>query len=394
MNPFGREQILAAGPDDVTTSSGPTEQPNVAGATGRSRRGRRAAWLTPWVAVGVFGLAGLLTGQASRGQEPILDSAGGSPWADAPASDPGRFDFLAGLSPPPLFPFASFYIDYRIRRFSDAHVTYEFGVSDPRGPNPISRLQFPISSTWNGLEVGLESPSWAVHAEWLTPWSDRIDGRLEDRDWLLVGPEASHLGIADERWIDGQVVDVAFEFLLAESRGGLPISVWPVGGFRWQKFELMAFDGKQLQEYDLWFFGPIHLPGDVLHFRQEYYHYYGGGQLRIDFPDGGLLPGWRLTFQGDGAYVDGCNLDHHLLREGVRITKQNTHGGAWHVGVTAEVFLSEMLTVGVEGEHTVIRTAGNHHWINEPLGIDEMWSRGVHATSEQTSITVFLRLRR
>ena len=147
----------------------------------------------------------------------------------------------------------------RIRRFSDAHVTYEFGVSDPRGPNPISRLQFPIRSTWNGLEVGLESPSWAVHAEWLTPWSDRIDGRLEDRDWLLVGPEASHLGIADERWIDGQVVDVAFEFLLAESRGGLPISVWPVGGFRWQKFELMAFDGKQLQEYDLWFFGLVQI---------------------------------------------------------------------------------------------------------------------------------------
>ena len=161
----------------------------------------------------------------------------------------------------------------------------------------------------------------------------------------------------------------------------------------------MAFDLTQLKGFDdqlyefVWFLEPLTTAGNAIRFWQEYYQYYAGGQLHVDLPSGALLPRARLTFQGDWAHIQGFNFDHHLLREGIFITRQNTNGNAWHVGVTAEIFLSDYFTVGVEGEYTQIRTAGSHHFINEPLGIDQTWSRGVHVSSEQTAITVFLRLR-
>jgi len=360
-------------------------------------------------------MAALLSGVNSPAQEPAYypsdyPSAGPScedgPACDAgPACGPGLCGLLAGMGTAPCRHFGEFYVDYRIRRFGAAYTSYEFGDIDPTGASPLSQLKFPLNSTWNGLEVGLESPRWAVRGEWLTPAGGGIDGQLQDRDWLWQfaglppSRDFSDLGVAPQRWIDGQMADVALEIKLWESQGGVPISVWPVGGFRWQKFELMAYDFRQLKGFDIqtyqyvWLLPPPVTPGDVIRFRQEYYHYYLGGQLRMDLDCGGPLPPVRLTFQGDWADIRAYNSDHHLLREGIFIIKQNTQGDAWHVGVTGEIFFTDQFTVGVEGEYTQIRTSGSHHFINQPLAIDQTWTRGVHVWSNQTAVTFFMRLR-
>ena len=229
MNRFLWRQHLA-GAQDPPTGSAP-EEANAAGPTGRCRRWRRPAGLTPSVAVCAFVLAALLIGRNSPAQEAVFDSPGQPYGVDGPSYDPGLSGFFGSMAPPRPFGSASLYADYRIRRFSDAHVTYEFGAPEPAGANPLSRLEFPINSNWNGLELGLEAPSYALRAEWLTPWSDRIDGQLDNRDWLWQfaglpqSPVFSNLGVADERWIDGHMVDVAFELLLWEEPFGLPISV-------------------------------------------------------------------------------------------------------------------------------------------------------------------------
>jgi hypothetical protein len=353
----------------------------------------------------ILAMAGLLAGGNSPAQEPTCYPNDGMLCTDAPPCDPGPCSRLACLLTSPCRCFGTFYVDYRIRRFAEAHTSFEFADPDPAGPDPLSQLEFPLNSTWNGLEVGLENPCWAVRAEWLTPFSKRLDGRLTDRDWLWQyagyppSPDPSDLGIAEQRWIDGQMVDVAFEIRLFEGRLGVPISVWPVGGFRWQKFDIMAFDLTQLKGFDTqsyefaWLVPPVRIEGDAIRFWQEYYHYYAGGQLRLDFEGRGLLPDVRLTFQGDWADIQAFNHDYHLLREGVFVTKENTHGDAWHVGVTGEIFFTDRFSAGVEGEYTQIRTAGSHHFTNEPLAIDQTWTRGVRVWSDQTAVTFFLRLR-
>lgn len=392
MSSFQGEHIPAGAPDAATRGR-PTEETNAAGVTGRCRRWGSPAWPVPAVGMWVLALAGLLAGQDSPAQEMVFYSPGSPHCADGAARDASGSERLGGIGPPTPFGCTGFYVDYRIRRLDESHTSYAFGTIDPTGPNPLSRLEFPINGTWTGLELGLEGLRWAVRAEWVTPVNGDIHGQFEDRDWLLVGQDFTDLGVSEERWIDAQMLDVAFEIDLFELRLGLPISVRPVGGFRWQKFDLMAFNAKQLKEFDMWVPDPVSFEGDVIRFRQEYYHYYVGGQLRTDVDLGGLLPTVRLTFQGDWAGIQGFNFDHHLLREGVLIGRENTHGDGWHIGGAAEIFLSERFSVGIEGEYTQIRTTGRHHDTNVPLGWDATWTRGVHVWSDQTAISVFLRLR-
>lgn len=366
-------------------------------------------------------MVALLAGLSSPAQEPAFYPSDypveGSPYVDGsacaegpacgcgPAYGPGPFGCLAGLGTAPCRQFGEFYVDYRIRRFGKAYTSYEFGDPNPGGANPLGQLKFPLHSTWNGLEMGLEGPRWAVRAEWLTPFGHGIDGQLQDRAWLWqfagLPPSAtpSDFGVAPQRWIDGQMADVALEVKLWESQGDVPISLGPVGGFRWQKFEIMAYDFRQLSAFDtqtyqyVWFVPPPVTPGDSIRFRQEYLHYYVGGQLQIDLPPGALCPGARLTFQADWADIQASNSDHHLLRQGTFITRERTDGDAWHIGATGEIFLTEQFTVGVEGEYTQIRTSGSHRFINQPLAIDQTWTRGVRVWSNQTAVTFFMRLR-
>ena len=66
-------------------------------------------------------------------------------------------------------------IDYRVKTFFDSNTTYQFGVpeTDPNPYAPLSKLSWPLDSTWHGLQIGVEKPNWRAHFEWLTPMVTR-----------------------------------------------------------------------------------------------------------------------------------------------------------------------------------------------------------------------------
>jgi len=282
-------------------------------------------------------------------------------------------------------------IDYRIKSFCGSQASYEIGTPPallPLSWAPWSLLRFPLDSTWNGLQVGVERPNWGVHFEWLTPISQHISGCLADYDWLDSSnpTQITDIGYMREHWTDGQTINLDLEYKLGDRFLGLPIEVWPMGGFRWQRFDLMAYDLDQVKNS----FGPPgpH-PGDIIAFNQQYYICYIGGQLRKTFNlrDEKEI---RLTFQGDWGATWGYSIDHHLLGGGF-YGLQATQGSSWHVGLTAEVPMNQRLSLGVQADYLRIQTTGKTWEIGQGIPSDA-WTNGVCAYSDQTSITAFARL--
>jgi hypothetical protein len=335
-------------------------------------------------------------GQALPADEPNPDANSSLLQQESRAleqSDPGtpNQDHLWTPSPPPDRVWT---IDYQFRSLSASKTVYEFGTPDPppEGWAPLSRLEFPVSALWHGLKLGFRQPNWDVHFEWLTPMVKNIDGDLHDYDWM--DPEAgdyTDLGIMQQRWIDGQMLDLGLEIRAWKDCFGLPVDFWPTIGFRWQRFNIMAYDLVQVKEGNVWPPDPYTYQGDVISFHQQYYLTYLGGQLRgvLNFPVAPVA----LTFQADWANAQAYNVDHHLLREGDRYTMERTHGDSWHVALTAEAPITKHISIGCQVDYLQIRTRGTHHWLNEPLDQDETWDNGVRVWSDQTWLTAFVGFR-
>ncbi len=289
-----------------------------------------------------------------------------------------------------------FKLDYRLRWLTDSHTSYEFGTPElpPDGWTPLSRLVFSLDSLWHGVGVGWERPGWNLRFEWLTPMQRRVQGDLEDYDWYPPNPDGSFtdLGVMRQRWTDAQMLDLAGQFRLVHRPSGLPLEVWPGAGFRWQRLGLMASDPFQLKEFNVWQEEPWSYYGDVIAFKQEYFVGYVGGEIRATI-EGWRLPPLQITFRGDWGWTDGYNIDHHLIREGDRYTKESTHGDTWRVGLAFETLVRRCLSLGFEVDYLEFATKGRHHLINIPEGLDLTWDHGVRAWSDQTWLTAFIRLR-
>lgn len=291
---------------------------------------------------------------------------------------------------------AVFKLDYRLRWLTHSHTSYEFGTPEqpPEGWTPLSRLVFSLDSLWHGVGVGWERPGWNLRFEWLTPMQRHVQGDLEDYDWLPPNPDGSFtdLGVMRQRWTDAQMLELAGQFRLLDRPLNLPLEVWPGAGFRWQRLGLMASDPFQLKEFNVWQEEPWSYYGDVISFKQEYFVGYVGGEIRATI-EGWRLPPLQVTFRGDWGWTDGYNIDHHLIREGDRYTKQSTHGDTWRVGLSCETLLRRCLSLGFEVDYLEFATKGRHHLINIPEGQDLTWDHGVRAWSDQTWLTAFVRLR-
>jgi hypothetical protein len=281
-------------------------------------------------------------------------------------------------------------IDYRFRALCDSKTSYEFG--EPDGWSPLSQLNFSLNSCWQGLEVGLRDPDWAVHVEWLTPVQRGIQGEVSDWDWQDPQAPFTDLGYAREQWIEGQMLDAALDFKLGEGESGIPIELWLTGGFRWQRFDIQVYDLTQVKYDGVWPNPPYTHPGDVGTFNQQYYITYLGCQFRstLNIFRSQVL---YTTLQADGGFVAAYNIDHHAIREGKRYTMETTQGSSWRLAYTAELPINKRLSVGLQADYQVIQTHGAHRYYNEPLHIDETWYDGVSVTSNQTGLTAFLRLR-
>ncbi len=313
--------------------------------------------------------------------------------ADDPAAPEDQGWFQTQLLSPDLL----WSVDYRAGSMVDSCTSYEFGDPDGglTGPyTPLSRLDFDLDSAWHGLQVAVEMPTWRAHVEWLTPLEDDIDGVMADYDWNIYDPRddpsrLDSLTHSSVRWNEGQMFDVGVELFFSGHFFTLPFEFWPTAGFRFQRFDITA--------YNLDFLVPATGPEpslegvDVITFNQQYYVGYFGGQLRTTRFIGRIPI--QLTFQGDAGPAAGYNVDHHLLREGDRYTMEDTHGAAWRLGMIAEAHVTRHLSVGFQADHLEIRTKGTHRLLNTPLDMDYSWDYGVMARSWQTSLMGFVRAR-
>ncbi|MHB8898250.1 MAG: hypothetical protein ACYC6Y_05845 [Thermoguttaceae bacterium] len=315
----------------------------------------------------------------------------------APADDPTMVQGAAWPESSATSDDLAWSVDYRVRSMFDSSTSYQFGT--PPGYvdgdfAPLSKLDFALDSTWHGLEVELRKPTWQIHFEWLTPVQPEVDGVLADYDWNIDFPQndpqrLDSLTHSSQRWNDGQTLELGAEGLLTDHLFNLPIEVWPMAGFRFQRFDLTASNLSYLVPAA----GPVaELDGvDVIAFNQQYYAGYFGGQIRVArFV--GRTP-IELAFEGDGGPAAGYNVDHHLLREGDRFTMERTHGAAWHVALIADAFLTRHLGAGIRADYLEIRTGGTHRLLNEPLDMDVTWDNGVLVNSSQFSLTAYLEAR-
>lgn len=286
-------------------------------------------------------------------------------------------------------------IDYRCRSIVNSTTSYQFGTPEPPsagGWAPLSRLEFPIDSVWNGFQIGYRRPNWDIHFEWLTPIQHDIHGDLKDYDWTVPDAPFTDLGMANERWVDGQMTDLGLDIRLWNRVFGMPVDLWSTVGFRWQRFSLMCYDALQYKSEDVWLPTPDFYPGDVLSFNQQYYLTYLGGQLR-SMLDLGVLPPINISFQTDWANVQAYNVDHHLLREGDRYTMDRTQGNSWHLGLTSEMPVTRRINIGFSADYLQIYTTGRHHHLNIPEDENWTWTNGVRVKSDQTWLTAFAGLR-
>jgi hypothetical protein len=282
-------------------------------------------------------------------------------------------------------------IDYRLRTLCNSQTSYEVGTFDfpsEGGWAPLSMLRFPLDSSWHGLQIGKENSLWGVHLEWLTPISQTIHGGLSDYDWDPPNPDGSFtdLGFADQRWTDGQMLTLDMECKMSDCLFGLPFEVWPISGFRWQRFGLTAYNLDQIKSKNKW--DPFHIDGDVITFNQQYYICYIGGQLRRTLQVGQKQV--LLTFQGDWGYTWGFSVDHHLLDDFYGL--QATQGSSWHVSFTAEVPLNQRWSFGIQADYLNIRASGKD-WEVGRNDLPGPRTNGVNTYSDQTSLTAFMRLR-
>ena len=228
-------------------------------------------------------------------------------------------------------------------------------------------------------------------------------GSMEDYDWNINDPRddptrLDSLSRSSERWNDGQKLELEADYRWMERFLGLPLEVWPLAGFRFQRFNMtsttMAFKSIPPD-------GPFPPPvrwRRLITFNQQYYIGYVGAQFRGAIQRASLPP-ITGTFQADYGATAGYNIDHHLFYEyyGIhRYTMESTDGGGCTSPSPPEALLTPRLSLGVQADYMDISTTGSHRFVwsgATTTPVDETWTNGVSVSSRQTAITAFLRLR-
>ena len=289
-------------------------------------------------------------------------------------------------------PCREWYVDARIQRMY-GYTSYQFGTApgdtSPVAPYaPLSKLNFSLDSDWVGLRVGVRRCDLDVHFEWLMPMTRQIDGFMSDYDWNIDTPRndpnrLDSLTHSGERWNDGQKLELEADYKYSDCIFGMPIEVWPLAGFRFQRFDITAYNVDSIVPAR----GLVFV-GDAITFNQQYYMGYIGAQLRKTIERECRRP-INLMFQFDYGGVGGYNIDHHLLRTPApRYTFESTGGDEFHLSLAGDIPLNCHLNLGLQADYTRIRTTGTHR-LTQP-GTDLTWDNGVLVKSEQTALTAYL----
>lgn len=288
----------------------------------------------------------------------------------------------------------TFSVGGKLKYLFRSHTSYEFGNPLPPYQEPLSRLEFPINTWWGGLEMKLDLSRFSFALEGMTNITQNAHGRFEDSDW------------DDETRPDEKTIYSQSEMRVAPSYmvkfdADIDISDWmrlpkwlsikPVAGFRWQKFNLVSHDGAQ---WDLTCSIPaFDMPGEGIRFKQEYWQYFVGLRAGLDLSYVTGVKSLALLMQADWAYVEGENEDHHLLRAGQRFTYENTYGQAWHASIGLKKDIGKGFRIGLDADYLMIDTTGRHRMVNETFNMDMDFSNGVRVWSDQASVSLTLEYR-
>ncbi len=294
------------------------------------------------------------------------------------------------------------YVDYEIQRMFGytarqfgSWPTGEQGLAAPYAPE--SKLDYSLNSTWTGIKVGVQSCQWDVHLEWLVPMAQHIDGGIYDYDWNIDTPRNNatrldSLSHSATRWNDGQQLNLEADYKYSDCILGMPIEVWPLAGFRWERLDMTAYGTVQLVPPD----GPFANQGDIGTENQQFYTGFIGFQLRRCI-ERECRPPINLMFQFDWGATGGYSVDEHLdyyYRYGYHRYKMDSTGGdTIHLALCADVPLNCHWDLGLKADYYRIRTTGTERLLvvqGDQILADGSNSNGVLVKSEQTDITVYL----
>ncbi len=283
-------------------------------------------------------------------------------------------------------------VSLQTKYFFRSHTSYEFGNPFPPYQTPLSRLEFPLSSWWAGASLRRDFSRFSAGVEIFRNLSPESEGKMMDSDWddgerpALKTIYSESFCRMEPSYIVSGDVDLKISDWLRLPRW---LDLRPVAGLTWQRFSLVTHDGVQ---YGLTPSGveTTLLPGDGIAFEQTYWQFFLGFKAAFDLGKPFHLSGLKIQTQMDWSYVTANNQDHHLLREGNRITEENTTGDAWHALVNLKIGLTQNLNAILGAEYRRIATTGSHRLTNESFGIDFKFYNGVKVWSEQTSVTLGL----
>lgn len=267
---------------------------------------------------------------------------------------------------------------FGIKKFWNSFTSYQFPNPYPPNQDPLSRLEFPIDQWFATAGVKYIAPHWAIMVKASHNISRHSDMKMQDSDWEDdTRPFQKTIFSESDCTLDkGLLLDTKVLFDPPIFRTSV---IKGVIGYRFQEFHFTTHDGTQLTLNG--FVTPI--DGDGIEFTQKFLHVYFGGQFdyRINRIFRRNIPSPIYgTILADYAIVDALNEDLHLLRMGERITREDTIGHCWRIGLIGAMNISQRLKVEMEADFKRIITHGDHKLMNAPLGVyfsfdgSEVWS--------------------
>lgn len=282
-------------------------------------------------------------------------------------------------------------VELYVKRYFVSHTSYEFGNPYPPFQEPLSRLEFPMNTWWAGGEFRIRFSRFSAGAEVSATVPMESDLSFKDSDWS----DTEYFWIKDIysqaqcRLQPSYMARVDVDLKIGD---WLKMPVWfdlrPVAGVRWQYLDFLVHNGVQTYPAPWSNAPPEPLPGNIIHFKQTYWHYFLGIKAVYDMEKHIRFPRLKVIGQLDGAYVDGNNSDEHLLRGdgGSRMTYERTIGGALHASLGIKVGLTENISAGFEIDYLRIHSTGSHQWQHDVYGIDQSWDNGVKVWSDQAGM--------
>jgi hypothetical protein len=283
------------------------------------------------------------------------------------------------ISLPHLLPSVGF------KKFFNSFTSYQFPNPFAPAEDPLSRLEFPIDQWFFGLKQEYAARCWSCFCEGWINMSRESGLKMQDSDWddELMPSQKTIFSESDCRLNRGLILEAGVNLPMPFGWGR---SLRPVTGWRYQHFFFTTHDGYQAVLGD----GGMDLPGDGIEFKQTFNQWYFGARFTtggdLAALGGGFLPRVDLDLQFDYGLVTGNNEDHHLLREGSRLTTEDTRGYCWHACAILGLARGNTFNARLEADFKRIVTKGDHRLTNH--GVDFSFD-GSKVWSDQTSLTCF-----